>query len=458
MTSHGAHVYLSAADRQLETYLDSDAFDRSLLLNILFQPGVLIPDIFFFISAGVVKHLQQERLTLLEAALQQGHVVPSFSDPPTTSFRRALENKKRDGILGLRQDAHETALRLDAALDRAPGFKPAYWPESNVGEGYQRLAVQLLAADEAPRLPPSSGISQERLVELWDATKEWRTDCLDEAIAETARLAGGGLRRGCLMTAVGRKLGVVGDRGRIDDIAQLLRPEVSPIHQYALHYFCRWMTDIYHYNQSLALGATPNFPGYDVLEGAMATELLRQTQCQGNPAADGNSIRLEVPMPHPAWLSRLSAADLLAIRDDVGAGYMACVKAWHESPADTGDTTVGSRLIEYSTALVDRVRRAKGDPGGFLEATLGRFGRVDPDLVVILGTTATLAVSQMSTDAALLVAASSSAYATYKWCRRQPAIVSVTLGVPEPRSRDQRCSDVNILRSSDYRAQDDETM
>jgi len=46
-------VYFSAADRQLESFLDEGSFEKSLVLNALFQPQILIPDIYCFISQNL---------------------------------------------------------------------------------------------------------------------------------------------------------------------------------------------------------------------------------------------------------------------------------------------------------------------------------------------------------------------------------------------------------------------
>ncbi len=81
-------VYFSAADRQMESFLEQDAFDRSLVLNILFQDGVAVPDIFFAISTGLESHFRDPTLTLLEACIAEGLVAPSFRGPSTLPSRR----------------------------------------------------------------------------------------------------------------------------------------------------------------------------------------------------------------------------------------------------------------------------------------------------------------------------------------------------------------------------------
>ena len=74
-------VYFSAADRQMENFLDKDAFDRSLLLNVLFQAGILVPDILFCISGGLEAHLKNPSLTLFEACLRMALSFQVFVQP-----------------------------------------------------------------------------------------------------------------------------------------------------------------------------------------------------------------------------------------------------------------------------------------------------------------------------------------------------------------------------------------
>jgi len=455
MTGGEGCVYLSAADRQLEGYLDEAAFERSLLLNILFQPRVLIPDIFFFISTGVAKHLGRPHLTLLEAGLQTGDIVPSFRDPSITTFGRALKVVKGEGdrnraILGIRHDAEATAKRLDEAIERAAAFRPAYWPQTSVAEGYERLAVRLLMVDDPPGLPSECGIPPERMLEIWNATTKWRTQCLVKAIEETKHVAGSGLRRGALMSAVGRSLGVVADTGEINDVAELVEAEtISPEDRFALHYFCRWITDIYHYNQSRALGATPNFPGYEPLEGAMATQLLREATSgvkASQRPSDRSSIRIEVAMPQPRWLSELPAHDLLAIKHDVGAGYVNAVKEWQRISTSATEQELQVRLTEYGVNLADRVRRAAGDSDGFLQAVFSRFALIDPVLVAALGAVAGLTVSELFPDKAVFLTVGSTGYALCRWYQRQPVSVVVDVGIPRAYTRHQKSSDINIIQ------------
>ena len=75
-------VFFSAADRQLESYISFDKFEKSLYANVLFDEGVVIPDIFMFISKHLEDHIAENGgKSFFESALENGYVIPSFRDP-----------------------------------------------------------------------------------------------------------------------------------------------------------------------------------------------------------------------------------------------------------------------------------------------------------------------------------------------------------------------------------------
>jgi hypothetical protein len=71
----------SVADRQMEGIISQEQFDRSLVLAVLFQPYILVPDIFFFISSLLNFHFNERPMSLFERALQNGIIIPSFRSP-----------------------------------------------------------------------------------------------------------------------------------------------------------------------------------------------------------------------------------------------------------------------------------------------------------------------------------------------------------------------------------------
>jgi len=130
-------VYFSIADRQLESFLDpafppESAFEKSLALNVLFQSGILVPDIFFFISKGLESHIKkhQTRKSLFEACVEKNIVIPTFrGGPSVSSFQDALyiiqgRGKPEQAIQGVRNSAEEIARRLQLVQKEMPIFHP----------------------------------------------------------------------------------------------------------------------------------------------------------------------------------------------------------------------------------------------------------------------------------------------------------------------------------------------
>lgn len=436
MTTPQSKIYLSAADRNLETYLDEGAFERSLLLDLLFQSGVLVPDIFFFISDGIARHLHESRLTLLEAGLQSGDVVPSFRNRNTSDFANALHIVKGAGdktraILGIRDDADNTARRLDTALRGATKFAPTYWPEWNVGCCFQKRIEQLLSGSAVPRLPADEDFLRDRLAEIWDYTHIWRTDCVRQAVEDTVQLAGKGLQRGLLITAIGRALGLVTGNAKLHDVSELMNPALPPDDLNALHYFCRWINDIYQYNQACELGAIPSFPQYEPLAGVFANEVFVREASRPAGTTDRAQISVQVPMPEPSALSQVHPADLMKIKNDVGTGYFTALEAWRAPSVDKSTATleqdVERALREYGSAFVHAVNRRGQTRVGVIEALLSRANGMDPILPLTLGNTAALAASQASPALGVLMAVGTNSYAVYRWWCRRPHTVEVHL-------------------------------
>jgi hypothetical protein len=153
-------VYFSAADRQMENFLDADAFDRSLFLNVLFQPAILVPDILFAISGGLENHLRSPNLTLFEACIVDGLLVPSFRDASVTSFTDAFRLIQKQGIQGVRDSAEGTMQRLQRAASRNKSFR-RYLPKKHLGLSFDNRLRVLQQADP-PTLGPTFDLSMSQ--------------------------------------------------------------------------------------------------------------------------------------------------------------------------------------------------------------------------------------------------------------------------------------------------------
>lgn len=373
------YVYFSVSDRQLENFFEQettlqDAFEKSLLLNSLFQQGIVIPDIFCFISTGLGHHIKKSgtKKTLLEACVESNILIPAFRYRSVSSFPEALNIVRGKGdpdraIQGLQEDAEEIAYRLQIAADANPSFSPMYWPPHDVGEQFDKVVEKYLVDPELPDIDPSSGINMQDLEDHWRLTENWRTDCIRKAREETKKIAGKGLRRGEIMNAVGRSLGLPEDH-KVNDVKELFSLPKSPKKKRAIKLFCRWMTECYQYNQATELGCTPNFPCFDALNSLMTISVLPQA----TTPTDLNCvpiIREKVAHPPFKVLLDISPTELLKVRQDLGLGYFAAVAAWQQKPNVAKAQEVRRTLRKYAEELVKWTSGKRNINKAILEVT-----------------------------------------------------------------------------------------
>ena len=433
-------VYFSAADRQMENFLDEDAFDRSLLLNVLFQPGILVPDILFAISGGLEAHLRNPGLTLFEACIEDGLLVPSFRDPSVQSFVDAIRLIRRQGIQGVRQSAENTMVRLQGAADRNKTFRP-FVPKVHLGLTFEKR-LEILHQRESPIIGPTFGLtmSQGELQKYWLLTERWRHRSIDEAREATRKRTGGelGVRRGEIMNAVARALSP-GSDPRIDDIASLFAAYPD---QPELRVFFQWVCEIYAYNHAIEMDSVPNLPAYNALSavslGAGALTPPPLMQYTSFP-----SISETVDFPPIRVLKHVAPRDLLAVRRDKGAQYLADLTAWQADPTNpVRDEAVRKSLRAYAAEIVKWSKTEIKSPVSVFLSHLppasrwwARFGgafaveqlwKIDPVAAAALGS---------------FIAVANGGYAVYQGLYQKTQKQTVTLAAPAPALE----SEMNVL-------------
>jgi len=107
------YVYLSAADGQTENLLGHRALEDRLILNLLFQRGIAIPDNAMFGSDGLQHHLASysDGESPIEVGLSLGIVAPVVRRPGTSAFRMP---SWRSGHMGYRDSCRRPSRwRLD---------------------------------------------------------------------------------------------------------------------------------------------------------------------------------------------------------------------------------------------------------------------------------------------------------------------------------------------------------
>jgi len=149
------HSILNAADSALEHELPYRAFQQSLVLNLLFQPSVLVNESFFLTSGYIMEHVRNASSTqsLFEAGLRNGIIIPTYRDESTKSLQQALDRLAsiygKDFIANLGDRTHAVN-RLVAAVD-AGGANPVYWKKGvSSGERYHSVLRKWLQSEEPP--------------------------------------------------------------------------------------------------------------------------------------------------------------------------------------------------------------------------------------------------------------------------------------------------------------------
>jgi hypothetical protein len=338
----------------MEGHVSRDDFERSLLWGILFQPFILVPDIFFFISSHLHAHIAGG-LSLLEAAMEHGVVVPSFRSPGTSSFRDALGVVESAGIQGLRPKPEN--LRIAGRLDdttRSGGFRFTTWPTDRLlAATYESRLTGILTADHPPLADawPDDDETRRRLERGWTVSRRWRLDCLEDAV----RRSDGGLRRGAFMNALGRSLGM---RTPVHDVREIFAAAegagLPREDTEALRGICRVMSDCYLYNLASEHGNDAAFPRYDEW-----SHLVLASTGTG-PGTAGTrpwpTMEHTVRLPTPPAMSALPPNTLVGIRRDLYPDYSAAVATWQRQPNPQNEDRVRDAMDAYAGAILEKCR------------------------------------------------------------------------------------------------------
>jgi hypothetical protein len=421
-------VYFSASDRQLESYLDKKSFSQSLVKNICFQDSVLIPDIFFFISGPLAEHLHSSsQLTLLEAGIIEGEILPAFRVKGTSNFSDALKIIRKVPIRGVREDAEDTARRLDRAISSKTKIQP--WPDWHVGERYAETLRKHLMADSPPAIDESV-VNRDIVKKLWECTERWRIDCVEEAVL-FARENDKGLR-GTLMAAVLKSLkgGTLSDI-EVDDVNQLFTA-ASDDERFFLHFFCRWMTDCYQYNQATEFGAIPNFPEFDPLDCLMVQSFYPNREA-ATGTGTGN-LEIDVDLPPIELLQKLDPKELIARKHNYGCAYLCDLELWQSGNVED-EKDLRNNLHKYATDLSKwacKEENARTDP---LSVVVSKLPKIDPAILAAGATTAATIAGEVSIYVPCFVAIRGFGYALYRWRKKRLTKQKVEIG---------RKADVNL--------------
>ncbi len=380
-------TYLSIADRQMEALTNTPAgFVKSMIYRVLFcREKLLIPDIYFFISKQIAKHVLNDggSHSFLATCIEKGHVIPAFRQSTEIGFLNARKEIQTTDIQGVRKDtAEEVALALEVAADRAVDFKYKVWP-GDLGLGFQHDLYRLLVT---PDMPPTTmevaGLSQDVLNKIWYDTKKWRTECIPAALERTCIVAGQGIRRGAIMNAVAADIGFRCDR--IDDIGDLIRfasndPQMNAT---ALETFFRWVCMCYYSNHANAFGCSPSFPRFDGLAAAIGQNLITGFATGDDDESQVQQLTLNLTVPAFSVLLSMNPTDLLDVRSHAGSDYFEALLRWESQSQNERDddmrAQLDSRLKEAAKKYCDKLVIVAGARSTSPELTGLRLDHIVP--------------------------------------------------------------------------------
>jgi hypothetical protein len=310
-------VYFSAADGRITTSALKEGFSKALIHASLVDSRLVIPDIFFFNSPGLRDHvLNADGISLLEVAIEQGLIVPALRNR-ATSFLDIASQMESDRIVGLisPQDFRAVGQRLDEARRRGH-VSWAEWPPL-LGESYNKLLTKILQVEQ----PPSFGGDRVDS-DLWRLTKNLRFDAIEKAREYRRSQGGTDIRRGEIITEVGRILGVLGKDEQVSDLDVVLRelrkrPGGEEGSWYrAADAFYEWLDELYRFNQADRMNVQPSATNSRPGTIGLLAQAYRLTDYgpSSGPPPVAAKIEAEVEVPRFETLGRLDAHALLDLR------------------------------------------------------------------------------------------------------------------------------------------------
>lgn len=349
----------NAADDCLAPFIGIQEFNESLLLNILFQEQVIVGETYFFNSTLIAQHVQGIKgyPSLFEAAAREGIVVPVFRDPDVVSLRDARQRMK--SYYG--KDFEVVSPALVACLERIissvdEGRKrtnAAYWPakdDLDLGESYELLIRSQLQTDEMPACV-SPGSDREALFRrVWDGSKRWRFDCVEEAVKKTRAKGSNGLQRLELMSTFGRRFGVLSPTNNVLPTDILARCDGET--RLVAEIFMKWITQIHQLNYARAFDSSVNFPVYNLEQDFILDTIHRSPLDEPPPGAEG--FRCGVYLPPIHLLASRPPNELIAIRRELGLAYTNSLARWRDHPSGDNQEVVKACLKDYCQQICDR--------------------------------------------------------------------------------------------------------
>jgi hypothetical protein len=350
----------NSADDCLAYSIQESIFDESLMLNVLFQEQLLLHEAYFFNSTLLASHVERAKMgapSLFELAARRGLIIPAFRDLKTQTMEQAEDVMKATygssyGLIHPRMQPFRD--RVFAAVSTGlESTKPFYWPNTgdSLGEGYEKTIRELLQTEHPPEYSSFNTERELHVQRVWEASKDWRFECVDDAAARTKAKGALGLQRLELFCSLGWALGIPGNNVTIspEDIIGNCSDEEQKL---AMEVFLKWVTQCYHLNQARNFGTAINFPVYNIDQDFIVDTLMRSPL--DLPPESSEGFRCEVDFPPLDALVKADATELVAIRTDLGAGYLFALKRWQREPSIDNEEAVKASLRNYCDQICAR--------------------------------------------------------------------------------------------------------
>lgn len=422
--SYQDHGMFAAADRRAAKALNV-RFEEMLYHSLLLEPGIVIPDIFFFNSPGISAHVLGDSpgpQTFLELGLKEGYVIPALRQD-VTNFRDVLKYLRKQDIRGMLpdRDTERIAYRLQA--NQREGLSDMIWP-SAMSSSYEDLLVNAL---QDPMNPPGFGQSVGVSDSYWSITERFRRDAINEARElEYARNAGlsnaYGVRRAEIIEAVGRRLNVLSSGEKVIDSDEVLQRYEARLgsresEEYkATCAFFEWLDELYHLNQSNRMsvrgGTTTQEPHTLAILQAARGQISPVT-----PIVPSETFSIDIAIPTIGILKRIDPKTLHELRQLYGLPWNTAALDYTLAPSVITRKVAEEKLDKFAQALrkcaTDQVKTSDVRT---VNATVAALGRLGQPALIAAGAWIVAVENQLPYDV-VTVSAVTSGFMGYKYFR-----------------------------------------
>lgn len=346
---HAGHVYFSAADADLEHVVKFTSFKDDLTMRILLEPGVVVPDVFFFISRWIRQDIEDPAGSLVLAGLRAGRIIPAFRTDEH-DFAGNFDELRRIGIAGMlpaSRDIAQVLTRNQAASLNPDGFT---WPHQS-GTAFATAIRQHLL--ESP-LPDLSFQLDRRGRDL---LKKLLSGGNDGALRSNGRSKD--IRRGDIFANAALSLGI---QGGVDGLRAEVRAGAGDGGvKDALQVFYLWINELYHASQANVFGVRASLPVSGRLGSGQIGQRLFDESALGQ--VDAQQVRsLSVDFPPMVQIRALAVDRICSIAAEHGGTYRAALNNYLIYRGDRQWEELQNQLGEYAGALRKEVRRSGANP------------------------------------------------------------------------------------------------